>query len=363
MKTSGKWLKDPLKDLIDDHVVPQKRLSDKRIEYELEQLIKRTKEVEQMIRDSENGKPEQLQQRTQELHQQNAQWYRAEWRRTRVCQEEPLDGVMREEFSDWSERRAELRAEYSEWSEGEEKASEATTPYPKANHFHLPENWNASDKYQQAERRQTKFYEAIQTIFCQENARYTPTAKARALQRLQKRIWKKTRRKMPKESEQVTKVVLERKEKELSEVKAARDKEIAMLKGATQDAIVNPQCQELKGRRLKERLVIKGNESLESKEDCASCTQKGHWKRGDEKGKAAKDETLEGHLHVHKPNEKTHSWIGMMSNSKKESKEVKIKQEDDDNFESKVTKKVTTGEKFQNFAIKDVKYQIETGEL
>ena len=116
-------------------------------------------------------------------------------------------------------------------------------------------------------------------------------------------------------------------EKELSELKAARDKEIAMLKGATQDAIVNPQCQELKGKRLKERLVIKGYENQKAKEDCASCTQKGHWQGGDEKGKAAKDETSEGHLHVQKPDEKTNSWIGKMRNSKKESKEVKIKQE------------------------------------
>ena len=67
---------------------------------------------------------------------------------------------------------------------------------------------------------------------------------------------------------------------------------------------------------------------------------------------------------MQKPDEKTYNWIGMLNSSKKESKEVKVKQEKkDDNFESKENKKVTTGEKFQNFAIKDVNYRNDTGEL
>ena len=67
---------------------------------------------------------------------------------------------------------------------------------------------------------------------------------------------------------------------------------------------------------------------------------------------------------MQKPNEKTDRWIEMMSNSNKEPKKVKKEQKDEDNFESKVTKKVTTGEnKYRNFVIKEVKYQNGTGEF
>ena len=283
-------LKDTLKDPIDEHEAPQKKLSDKRIKYELDQLIKRTKEVdqmlkdsegqlkyikdvEQMLKDSENGKREEERQRTEELLQQKLQGYHAEWQRTR-----PLD----------------------DGSEGEASVN-SSDKYPKIK----------SDKHQQAERRQEKFYDAIRAIFSKENAKYTPTAKARALQRFQKKIWKRTNKKMSQESEQVTRTVLEAKEKELSQVKAARDKEIAMLKGAiqdaedketamlegtTQDVTVNPQCQEPQGKKTKERLVIRGYEDRRDrrlKEDCALCKQKGHWREGDEECKASKDETPE----------------------------------------------------------------------
>ena len=67
---------------------------------------------------------------------------------------------------------------------------------------------------------------------------------------------------------------------------------------------------------------------------------------------------------MQKSDEKIYNWIGMLNSSKKESKEVKVKQEKkDDNFESKESKKVTTGEKFQNFAINDVSYRDDTREF
>ena len=184
---------------------------------------------------------------------------------------------------------------------------------------------------------------------------------------------------MPQESEQVTRIMLERKEKELSQVKAARDKEIAMLKGAiqdaedketamlegtTQDVTVNPQRQEPQGKKVKERLVIRGFEDPRDrglKEDCALCQPKGHWRETNEECKTSKGETPEEHLHVQKSDEEIYNWIGMINSSKKESKEVKVKQEKkDDNFEDK---KVTTGQKFRNFVINQISYRDNTKEF
>ena len=131
---------------------------------EIDQLIRRTDKIEQLTRDADNmtsqqikQQSKQIQQRTRELRQQNVQLYRAEWKRTRMYQEEPLEVAMRAVFSEWSELETALRAEFSEWSEGDEaayyKANAAVPPYPSAKQLHLPDNMSA--EYRQAEQRQT----------------------------------------------------------------------------------------------------------------------------------------------------------------------------------------------------------------
>ena len=143
--------------------------------------------------------------------------------------------------------------------------------------------------------------------------------------------------------------MLERKEKELFEVRAARDRELTQLR---KRVIAHPQCCEPKGHwHPKERCVVKGHGSQEPEEDKAEC-------------KAPDFETLAGQLRLQGPNVKTANWIGMTGDSKKELKEVKKEQKEDEDFERKVIKKAAAeGNRYRDFEIKDVKFQKQNGEF
>jgi hypothetical protein len=74
-------------------------------------------------------------------------------------------------------------------------------------------------------------------MFSSGNDKYSTTTKAKALRRIQKKIWKGTRKRtIRQESEVVTRMLLKQKEEELSQVKAAKTIEMERLRGAIQYA-------------------------------------------------------------------------------------------------------------------------------
>jgi len=209
------------------------------------------------------------------------------------------------------------------------------------------------------------------------NDKYSPTAKAKAIRRIQKKIWKGSKKKtVRQESEVVTTTMLEERKQELSQlkeelsqVKAAKTIEMDGLKEAIQCSeekeiaklklrfLKDIQNEESQGKGMKIRLIVKGTEEPENEvvqEPCAECHQKGHWREWNE------CEIPEEHLQVPNSDEEF-QWIGVMSHSNKESKESRIKQEktDDDSKDNKGA----TGREFENFVIKSIRNREGTNEL